>query len=77
MCKKALKQAPNDLLTHLTCAAIYGQAGHADTAQVEVEEVLRLNPKFSALSYAKRLPYKNQSDRDFYLDAMRKGGLPE
>jgi adenylate cyclase len=77
MCKKALKRAPNDLLTHVTCAAIYGQAGHADTAQLEVEEVLRLNPKFSALSYAKRLPYKNQSDRDFYLDAMRKGGLPE
>jgi adenylate cyclase len=76
-CKKGLNQAPNDILTHVTCAAIYGQAGRKDSARAEAEEVLKRNPKFSAVSYAKRLPYKNQSDRDFFLDGMRKAGLPD
>jgi adenylate cyclase len=76
-CQEGLNQAPNDILTHVTCAAIYGQAGRRDAARAEAEEVLRINPKFSAVSYAKRLPYKNQSDRDFFLDGMRKAGLPE
>jgi adenylate cyclase len=77
MCKKGLKQAPNDILTHVTCAAAYGKAGGEDAARAEAETVLRINPKFSALSYAKRLPYKNQADRDFFLDAMRKAGLSD
>jgi adenylate cyclase len=76
-CKKGLNQAPNDILTHVTCAAIYGQAGHRDAARAEAEKVLKRNLKFSAVSYAKRLPYKNQSDRDFFLDGMRKAGLPD
>jgi adenylate cyclase len=76
-CKKGLNQAPNDLLTHVTCAAIYGKAGRKDAARAEAEEVLKRNPKFSAVSYAKRVPYKNQSDRDFFLDGMQKAGLPD
>jgi adenylate cyclase len=76
-CKKALNQAPNDILTHVTCAAIYGKAGRKDPARAEAEEVLKRNPKFSAVSYAKRLPYKNQSDRDFFLEGMQKAGLPD
>ncbi len=74
-CKKGLDQAPNDILTHVTCAAIYGRAGLRDAARAEAEEVLKINPKFSALSYAKRLPYKNQADRDFFFEALRKAGL--
>jgi len=76
-CKKGLISAPNDFITHVTCAAIYGQAGKEDAARVETEEVLRINPKFSALSYAKRLPYKKQADRDFFSNALRKAGLPD
>jgi adenylate cyclase len=77
MCKKGLNQAPNDILTHVTCAAVYGKAGRKDAARAEAEEVLKRNPKFSAVSYAKRLPYKNQSDRNFFLDGMQKAGLPD
>jgi tetratricopeptide (TPR) repeat protein len=76
-CKKGLKRAPNDIITHVTCAAIYGRAGRRDAARAAAEEVLKRNPKFSAVSYAKRLPYKNQSDRDFFLDGMQKAGLPD
>lgn len=77
MCKKGLNQAPNDLLTHLACAAIYGKAGRKDAARSEAEEVLKRNPKFSAVSYVKTAPYKKQSDRDFLLDGMQKAGLPD
>jgi len=76
-CKKGLNSAPNDFITHVTCAAIYCQAGREDAARVEAEEVLRINPKFTIASYAKRLPYKKQADRDFFSNALRKAGLPD
>jgi adenylate cyclase len=76
-CKEGLNQAQNDVITHVTCAAIYGQAGKEEAARVEAEAVLKINPTFSALPYAKRLPYKKQMDRDFFINALRKAGLPE
>jgi adenylate cyclase len=75
MCKKGLNRAPNDILTHITLAAAFSQAGREDAARAETEEVLRINPKFSLENYTKRLPYKNQTDRDFFIEALRKAGL--
>lgn len=76
-CKKGLNRAPNDFMTHVTCAAAYSQAGKEDAARAEAEKVLKINPKFSIASYAKRLPYKNQADRDIFINALRKAGLPD
>jgi adenylate cyclase len=76
-CRKGVDIAPNDFMTHVTCAVAYGQAGQEDAARAEAEKALRINPKFSSKHYAKTLPYKNQTDRQFFLDAMRKAGLPD
>jgi adenylate cyclase len=76
-CEKGLDISPNDFMTHVTCAAAYGQAGRKDAARAEADAVLRINPKFSSKYYANKLPYKNQTDRQFFFDAMRKAGLPD
>ena len=49
--------------------------GREQEARTEAAEVLRINPKFSADSHAKRLTYKDQSETDKFIDALRKAGL--
>jgi hypothetical protein len=44
-------------------------------ARAEVAEALRINPKISLDSLAKTIPYKDQSYRDKYINALRKAGL--
>ena len=73
--KKALRLAPNNILAHLCLAGTYSLLGRDEEARAEVEEILRINPKFSLESYAKTLPYKNQAQLDRYVEALRKAGL--
>jgi len=73
--KKAIQLAPNDILAHLRLAATYSMMGREKEAGAEAAEVLRINPKFSVDSYAKRIPFKDQSVTDKYVNAMRKAGL--
>jgi hypothetical protein len=49
--------------------------GREKEARVEAAEVLRMNPKFSLDSYAKTIPYRDQSQKDRIRNALRKAGL--
>jgi hypothetical protein len=50
--------------------------GQDKEASMEAAEVLKINPNFSLEAYAKRLsPPKDQSQRDAFLNALRKAGL--
>jgi adenylate cyclase len=73
--KKALHRAPDNIFAHLGLAATYIMMGREQEARAEAAEVLRLNPKFSVDSYAKRLTFKDQSVTDKFIDALRKAGL--
>jgi TolB-like protein/class 3 adenylate cyclase/Tfp pilus assembly protein PilF len=73
--KKALQRAPDNIFAHLGLAATYSMMGREQEARAEAAEVLRLNPKFSVDSYAKRLTFKDQSVTDKFIDALRKAGL--
>ena len=73
--KKALHRSPDNLLAHLALTVTYSMMGREQEAHLEAAEVLRLNPKFSVDSYAKRINFKDQSIADNYLDALRKAGL--
>ncbi len=75
--KKAVKLSPNDRFAHSALAIAYSLAGRQKEARIEAAEVLRLNPKFSLVRAGKIIPYKNQADRENYISAMRKAGLPE
>jgi adenylate cyclase len=73
--KKAIKREPNNLPAHLLLAATYSMMGREKDAQSEVEEVRRLNPKYSVDYFAKISPYKDQTETDKIIDALRKAGL--
>jgi tetratricopeptide (TPR) repeat protein len=73
--KKALKLEPDDLFTHLNLVVTYIKLGREKEAQAEVEEVLRIHPKFSLEHYAKTIPLKDQSLVDDFIASLRKAGL--
>ena len=75
--KKALQINPDFLSSHIYLVACYSSLNRQQEAAAEVEEVLRINPKFSLNSYAESLPYKHKADIDRHVAALRKAGLPE
>jgi adenylate cyclase len=75
--KKALERSPNDILTQLQLTCAYSWAGRLEEARTQATEVLKINPKFSSKLHAKSIPFKNQVDRERYLDGLLKAGLPE
>jgi TolB-like protein/Flp pilus assembly protein TadD len=75
--KKALQRAPDNFFAHLGLAATYSIMGREQEARAEAAEVLRISPKFSVDSYAKRLTFKDISVTAKFSDALRKAGLPD
>jgi len=73
--KKAIKREPNNLPAHLLLAATYSMMGLEKDAQSEAAEVRRLNPKYSVDYFAKTSPYKDRTETDKIIDALRKAGL--
>jgi adenylate cyclase len=73
--KKALQRSPDNLLGHVFLATTYSRMGREKEARAEAGEVLRINPKFSIDYFVKTLPYKDQSQIDKVVNAMRKAGL--
>ncbi|MGZ6202986.1 MAG: tetratricopeptide repeat protein [Thermodesulfobacteriota bacterium] len=73
--KKAIQLEPNNIDSHIQLAATYSLMGREKEARAEAAEVLRINPKFSVESWKKRSPYKDQSETDRIIAALRKAGL--
>jgi adenylate cyclase len=74
-CEKALQLETDNLYTHITTTVAYSLCGREEEARATAAEVLRINPKFSCDYFAKRLTYKNQADKDRFIEALRKAGL--
>ena len=49
--------------------------GREKDARAEAAEILRIDPKFRLDSLAKMLPYKDPSETDKVVNALRKAGL--
>ena len=73
--KKALQRSPENFIAHVGLTATYSMMGREQEARTQAAEVLRINPKFSVDSYAKRLTLRDQSVADRYMDALRRAGL--
>ena len=68
---------PDNIYGYVFCAACYTCLGQPQKAKGKVEKILSLNPDFNLTSYGKIVQYKIKSDKDKYLDALRKAGIPE
>ena len=59
-------------------AATYAVLGQEEEAKAHIAELLRIDPKSTLKGYARILSYyKNQTDIDRVINALRKAGLPE
>ena len=62
---------------HAYMAACYVELGNREAAQVQVAEVLKINPNFSSENLSETMPYKNDADRIHLREGLHKAGLPE
>ena len=74
---KALKVSPNFLEAHVYLAACYSSMGREEEARAAAEKVLGIEPKFSIESFAKRLYFRNEADKERVVAALGKAGLPD
>jgi TolB-like protein/lipopolysaccharide biosynthesis regulator YciM len=74
-CKRATTREPNNLGAHLALTVAYSVSGRNEEARAAATEVLRIEPKFSIEYFSKTIVYKNQADRDRFIEALRKAGL--
>jgi len=58
-------------------AATYAMLGGKEEARAYVKELLKVEPKYTIKRAAKRTVYKNQTDQDHWINALRKAGVPE
>lgn len=58
-------------------AASYAHLGQLEQAQMQARELLRVHPHFTVSSWAKRPPFRSRQGLEYYLEGLRKAGLPE
>jgi len=75
--KKILHRNQNNLFARINITAAYSLLGREEEASASASEVLRINPKFRIMTYAKSHVEKNKEDKDRYINALRMAGLPE
>jgi len=72
----ALRQGGQSLPAHIALTITYGLSGREEEACTTAAQVLKIDPKFSGEHLANRsLRYKNQDDKEHFIDALRKAGL--
>jgi adenylate cyclase len=73
--KQAVQRGPQNIFTHIALAAACSTIGRDLEAQAAAAEVMKINPKFSLEQYSKTLYFKNKTDTDRTIEALRKAGL--
>ncbi len=75
--KRSLTQNPDHFSPHRTLAVIFSELGREEEAQAEVAEMLRISPNATLRGQKERMPFKDESTLERYMEGLRKAGLPE
>jgi adenylate cyclase len=73
--KKAVEREPKNQFIYLSLASACILAGREEEGRAAAVEVLKINPTFSSERFAKTIPYRDTSQIDRMIDALRKAGL--
>jgi adenylate cyclase len=71
---KAIDSQPDFLPTHFLLAVCFLKVGQQEKALAEIEEIKRLSTSLFPEAW-KELPYRDQMQREFFLDVLRRAGL--
>jgi hypothetical protein len=72
-----VRNEPDDIIAWVQIACLSHLSGGEEEVQAAVEEVLRINPKFSVARIERVTPHKDRAFAKRFGDCMRKAGLPE
>jgi tetratricopeptide (TPR) repeat protein len=73
--KRVLSRNSNFFPAHVNLLVAYSESGQEAEARAEAAEILRISPNLSLEGVRQRLPYKDQTDLERILAALRKAGL--
>jgi adenylate cyclase len=73
--KKAVERGPKNQFIYLSLASACILAGREEEARAAAVEALKINPTFSVERFARTLLYRDTSQIDRMIDALRKAGL--
>jgi tetratricopeptide (TPR) repeat protein len=75
VCNEALKRWPQDIPERARLAMAYMALGREEEARKAAQELLRIDPKFSAQRFAQNMTYKDPTVATRALELMQKAGL--
>jgi TolB-like protein/cytochrome c-type biogenesis protein CcmH/NrfG len=75
MSREALRQRSDFVGAHRVLTAAAGMAGERAVAEAALQELRRVQPDVSLSWIAEEIPFKNDADREHYLDGLRRAGL--
>jgi TolB-like protein len=75
MSRESLRQRIDFVGAHRVLVAAAGMAGETAVAEAALRELYRAQPNVSLDWIAKEIPFKLDSDRDHYLEGLRRAGL--
>ena len=73
--KKALTLNPDYLASHAALTAFYSLVDEEYEARAEAEEVRRISPQLTLKVYRERLPFKDKTKLERFLNSLSKAGL--
>jgi adenylate cyclase len=74
--EKSIESNPDFVVGHLMLASAYAHAGRIEDAQWEAEEAIVLLPDFTLTAEREKAAYKDPAHLEYYLEGLRKAGLP-
>ncbi len=77
MGEECIARWPGNIICHIGLATNYAALGRDEEARAAAQDVLRIDPKFSAQRYTNAMPYKDPALTAQALERMRKAGLPD
>jgi TolB-like protein/cytochrome c-type biogenesis protein CcmH/NrfG len=75
MSREALRQRADFVGAHRVLVAAAGMEGQKPVAEAALKELIRVQPNVSLDWIAEQIPFKNDADREHYLDGLRRAGL--
>ena len=73
--KEALTRWPNNVTARARIVMAYSALGREEEARAVAQDLLRIDPKFSAQRLARTMPFKDPSLSAQSLELMHKAGL--
>ena len=75
--QEAIKIDPDYIYSYLVLAIACATLGHEQEAAAAIENVMRLNPKYSLGTFAETQPFRDAEVLNRHVEGLRKAGLPE